>query len=244
MLNLSASKIYTQDQVLNVHMFSLLRGWLESVYINSATGSALSDESRGSGPAGAADASSGGGGRARSGRILPGQEPLTAEFKNGMVEYCLKLLDQSSLKLTGEHAARLTPHNRSLLQAVPAEVVRVFDILCTLDSSLITKLFPDVKRLFSRGAAAAGGAGPCLKLALLDFFMKHGDAIVYDIKPSLESFFSTTLTTGFHDPASKKSQRTQRCHYDSSLWLIPMAHHYDTSVYYVPNWHLADSRRP
>ena len=158
-LNISSSKIYAQDQVLNVHMFGLLRGWLESVYMNSATGDAAKHGGGGAGNAQDVGAGADAGGRARSSRILPGQEPLTQEFKNGVVEYCLKLLDQSSLKLTGEHAARITPHNRSLLQAVPAEVVRIFDILCTLDSSMITKLFPDIKRLFSRGAAAAGGAG-------------------------------------------------------------------------------------
>ena len=44
--------------------------------------------------------------------------------------------------------------------------------------------------------------GPSLKLALLDFFMKHGDAIVYDIKPSLDSFFGATLSVGYHDPVT------------------------------------------
>ena len=108
----------------------------------------------------------------------------------GVGRYCLRLLDQSSIKLAPERASLLTAHDRALIQAVPTEVVRIFDILCTLDSSLIVRLFPDLKRLFSRGAQAAGGTGPSLTLALLRFFTKHGETIAYDIEPLLASFFS------------------------------------------------------
>ena len=63
---------------------------------------------------------------------------------------------------------------------------------------MILRLFPDVKRLFSRGAQAAGGAGPNLKLALLQFFVKHGDTIMYDIEPMLTSYFGETITANYN----------------------------------------------
>ena len=79
-LNLSPTKTYTWDQILNVHTFSLLRAWLENIYAEHQT--------------------------------FPGSlhkavrlEPLTDTFKTGVVDYCLRLLDQSSTKLSSEKIA-------------------------------------------------------------------------------------------------------------------------------------------
>ena len=187
-LNLSPTKAYTCDQILNIHTFSLLRAWLDNVYAKHEAhqGDRPLLKSLGGTP-----------------KKAPRLEPLTDTFKTGIVEYCLRLLDQSSSKLSGERIASLDPHDVALLQAVPTEVVRIFDILCTLDAvengdKMILRLFPDVKRLFSRGAQAAGGCGPNLKLTLLQFFVKHGGAIMYDIEPMLTSYFGETIGSFYH----------------------------------------------
>ncbi|EPS64419.1 hypothetical protein M569_10363, partial [Genlisea aurea] len=76
--------------------------------------------------------------------------------------------------------------------------------LCTREKSedLIARIYPHLNKVFQRSVASASQnqASNCLLLlAILQFFLDHGDATLHDADPSLRTFFRTCLSREFAD---------------------------------------------
>eukprot|EP00040_Diaphanoeca_grandis_P009264 m.48195 g.48195 ORF g.48195 m.48195 type:complete len:804 (-) comp20688_c0_seq1:131-2542(-) len=119
-------------------------------------------------------------------------DDITDTVRESMLEYTLRVIQQCTTKVSEERF----PGVHITVQAVAIEAVQILDTMCAADPVLVPRLFPDMKRL----SAAKCAADPFLQLTIIKFFAHHGEQVVYDLQPSLSTFFGKTLAHHYRNP--------------------------------------------
>lgn len=182
-LNLATTRWYTLSQIMSCHVFSMLRGWIDAVYchrpqrtdatgeLNTSTRSAADNDDNGEGP-----------------------DPLTDTVRDSIIEYCFRVLQQCALNLDDK---TLDAMDKRMIQGAALEVIGIFEALCTADPSVVPRLLPEIKRLDKR---CSDPADAVVSLALMRFFIKHQEVVVYDLQPALTAHFGTTVFNTYDVP--------------------------------------------
>ena len=71
------------------------------------------------------------------------------------------------------------------------ESIRILDMLCQLNISLVPRIFPTIKKIVSRPTLKNNGS---VFLALLQFYVNHSDVVVHDPEPTFRTFFEDYLS--------------------------------------------------
>ena len=78
------------------------------------------------------------------------------------------------------------------------ECISILDILCSLSSSLLHGVFPTMRKLFTRYSSDPPLHGRLL-LALVRFFLHHGQSEMYDIETAIRVYFGQVITARFNE---------------------------------------------
>jgi len=114
---------------------------------------------------------------------------MEERLKEALVRYCVCILEQSKLR-----APNAETKHRRLPDIALLEALRILDALCSLDSTLVPKLFPNVKKLFQLNRTGwTNRANGYIFLEALQFFLHHGEVVLYDPEPLFRMYFDTYL---------------------------------------------------
>jgi AP-5 complex subunit zeta-1 len=174
---LNVTQFYSADQVFNVTTFSSLYTWVYELYFNRIPRKTPTDESDDDkGPS----------------------FPLTidARFKDAVVRYCGRLLEQSKL---------VAPNTESRLRRLPDlalyEALRLVDAMSFLDPELVKKQFTAIKKLYSLSRPSLNKrSNAYIFLEILEYFLHHGEVVLHDPDPLLRQYFDGFLSENFMDP--------------------------------------------
>lgn len=217
---LSVARHYGPDQVLSMNVFSMMAAWLRDNFVPTlprnppsraaevtpAPSSALASEGGERPPGDSANpaANSDPTGPPKLERDEPA---LSASFKEDLADYCLRVIDQTlaaaHLNVQGSGDAGISALDARHMQAAAVESVTSLDLLCRADSAAgaharVPQVVPALKRLV---AARGAEQRPHLLLAIMRFFLRHGDVVAVDREPLYKSFFGGILATGHRDQA-------------------------------------------
>ncbi|XP_071943809.1 AP-5 complex subunit zeta-1-like [Antedon mediterranea] len=184
---LSLSQYYSDDQLLNIWSFSGLKAWLIEAHLKISN-AVLSNSPR-----------------AR-------QETRTFLSKSKLAliertcEYCLRIMDQSERTANRNHwqssygdSGPVKVHDQELVEACLVEAISILDVVCKLDSSLIPKLFPALKRVYSRMSEDIGQSR--VLCTIVQFYLNHCDAVVYDPQAAFDLLFGKAVSMHYYDHA-------------------------------------------
>ncbi|XP_048576058.1 AP-5 complex subunit zeta-1 isoform X2 [Nematostella vectensis] len=118
------------------------------------------------------------------------QGPLTGqeELREKAVEYCLRVLQQSERK-----PAKM--QDAVLLEGSIVEAVHILDLLCQSDKSLVPKLIEIIRRLYGRITTDMSmGKWKRVMLPVVQFFLNHGEAVVFDAEPACKMLFGNFVS--------------------------------------------------
>jgi AP-5 complex subunit zeta-1 len=199
---LTVGQFYSIDQLLNVRSFSILRRWLKHgpILDSPSRRTSLSHS-----PSPSVDLKivgeprneiAGGEGGPVNPVLLAGLIPrMSYQLKDKAIEYCLRVIDQCERKSA-------KPFDDELLQASLYEAVLTLDELCRLDKALVPRLFPIVKKIFSRmNGDYSSTYHARILVAILVFAINHGEEVVYDLQPACAALFSTVVSARYSDPS-------------------------------------------
>ncbi|PIK43296.1 putative AP-5 complex subunit zeta-1 [Apostichopus japonicus] len=79
------------------------------------------------------------------------------------------------------------------------EAIFTLDLLCSLDPTLIPKLFPAIKTFHSE-VTEGSTTYPRAVLAALQFFINYGENVVFNAQAALEDFFEKVIGNLYKDP--------------------------------------------
>ncbi|XP_043945428.1 AP-5 complex subunit zeta-1 [Protopterus annectens] len=178
---LSIGNYYTEDQWMNVHVFSMLRKWLLCYGSDVITGddADIKSESEGSVMSMVSAAST-------SSRLLPPKERL----REKALEYCLRLIEQSDRKAVKKL-------DSDLQKACLIEAVYLMDIICQQDSSFVYRAFSCLKALYSRICGDFAFARVILPIA--QFFLRHSEMAAVESEAVYRHLFTKLPPELFHD---------------------------------------------
>ncbi|XP_072167976.1 AP-5 complex subunit zeta-1-like [Diadema setosum] len=200
---LSLAPYYGPDQRLNIHTFSCLRSWLLAT---TATGPGQMGGAALQGPGrslevggrglpnlgerrrvsegGAASTSPEGGGR--GGKFANKARRALIEKA---CEYCLRVIDLC-------HRKPVKSQDQSLIQACLVEAIETLIVICRLDTSLVSKLYPAIKQ------AQANLKWPRVQLVILQFFLDYNEALHVALNPketTSADLFEEVITKRMYD---------------------------------------------
>ena len=128
---------------------------------------------------------------------------MNLEMEEVIVRYCTRLLDQvampkvsSYIEGSGLNDPRLQD---DLHEAVTLEALRMLDLLCQRNASIVTRLFPIVKRFaidkFNAHIRRTNSRhSPIIFLTAIQFFVNHNEVTtMFDVDPIFRSFFHDYL---------------------------------------------------
>ncbi|CAE7210530.1 AP5Z1 [Symbiodinium natans] len=135
---------------------------------------------------------------------LIGHFTLDEEFREVVISICLRILSQVELDIVrdGPQQMRLGARYviseldwmREFIEGVSMEAVRILDLLCLMDPSLVTRIFPAVKKVYERTANRQSGV---VFAAVLQFFVNHGQHVIFDVDPVLHHFFEDYVSVRY-----------------------------------------------
>lgn len=219
---------YSEDQILNVHIFSSLYYWIFHLYqlqllearkkqsrediisklehfgltrdaaergaeasefgslggLGSPGPSAGRQHADSDGSSGGAQASAR---SAESHRLNPvGCFTMNDAFREVVISICLRVLSQVERDIVLENVAQMRLGTKYIVsdldwikeftEATSMEAVRILDLLCLMDPSLVSCIFPAVKKVYERTANRQSGL---VFSAVLQFFVNHGSAFLF-----------------------------------------------------------------
>lgn len=122
---------------------------------------------------------------------------ISKQFKDAVLKYCLRVIEQSNLKTVGTKDSL----SRRLPDMALIESVRILNLLCQIDDTIVRKLFSMVKKLFSLTRPAWNSrSNGFFFLEIMGFYIQHGDSSLFDIDPVFRQYFDTYLSQNFTDP--------------------------------------------
>ena len=150
---LSVSYGYSDDQLMNIQTFCAMRKWLKEIYIKPSLG--------------------------------PQEELLSRKLDSQVcdcfVEYCLRVINQSRLNIVDDpnfSRAATKNNSKTLVTICVNEAIKVLDVLCAIDSSLVPNIFPIVR-------------STNLSVEALEFLLHHGPVVSFaDFNPLLKTLFA------------------------------------------------------
>ncbi|CAL1588810.1 unnamed protein product [Knipowitschia caucasica] len=174
---------FTEDQWMNVYAFSILRNWLITYHSvsNCNTADLADDRSVEGSVISMVSATS------SSSRLLPPKERL----REKSFQYCQRLIEQSDRKAQKRM-------DSDLQKACLVEAVCILDILCLEDCSLVYRVFPCIKALYSRLSSDTSYARVLLPIA--QFYLNHGEVAAVDCECVWQLVFSRFPAELFNDP--------------------------------------------
>lgn len=122
---------------------------------------------------------------------------LDSSFKDAVLKYCLRVIEQSQLKPIGsnEYIARRLP-DMSLIESI-----RILNLVCQKDSSVVKQCFSIIKKLFSLTRPGWNSrSNGFLFLEIMEFFLRYGDKTLFDVDPVFRQYFDSYLIQNFVDP--------------------------------------------
>ena len=127
---------------------------------------------------------------------------MVAQFRETVIAYCHRLLSQgepasgnlvditgNGTRLGGGSAGKKglrldLAWQLEFSESAALEAVRILDLLCLLDNSLVSSIFPAIKRVYERRTLCAS-----LFCQVLQFLLNHGHHVIFDVEPVLAHFF-------------------------------------------------------
>ncbi|CAK9094551.1 AP-5 complex subunit zeta-1 (Adaptor-related protein complex 5 zeta subunit) (Zeta5) [Durusdinium trenchii] len=135
---------------------------------------------------------------------LIGHFKLDDGFREVVISICLRVLSQVELDIVrdGPQQMRLGTRYviseldwmREFIEGVSMEAVRILDLLCLMDPSLVTRIFPAVKKVYERTANRQSGV---VFASVLQFFVNHGQHVIFDVDPVLHHFFEDYVSVRY-----------------------------------------------
>ncbi|KAM9291234.1 AP-5 complex subunit zeta-1 isoform 2-T2 [Morus bassanus] len=196
---LSVGQYYTQDQWLNVQVFSMLRKWL-LCYGGKGLKTPNSDDKSGMDRSVMPMVST----MSTSSRLLPPKERL----REKAFEYCQRLIEQSNRR-------PLKKDDGDLQKACLIEAVTIMDIICKQDSSYVYRAVSFLKILHGRICGDATYARALLPIA--QFFLNHSKMAAVDSDAIYKHLFTDIPAQLFHNP-SLAFEFVQFCKDNSQLF--------------------------
>uniref|UniRef100_A0A0G4HYI9 Uncharacterized protein n=1 Tax=Chromera velia CCMP2878 TaxID=1169474 RepID=A0A0G4HYI9_9ALVE len=151
----------------------------------------------------------------------PGKFKLDTKFLEVVIAYSLRVLSQAEALGAGEEKGssfsswglplssssqlmtplRVSPRawQREMSEASAMEAVRVLDVLCLIEPRVVSRIFPQVKKVYERMAGRPGRGGlifPCV----LQFMINHLTHVIFDIEPVLRNFFCAHVPATMRNP--------------------------------------------
>ena len=148
---LSSSFDYSHDQLLNLQAFVSVRHWLTDMYVKPPS---------------------------QQEELMT--RKLDPFLRDCVVEYCLRVLHQSRLNIADDPSKSSIRNNpRQLVAICLNESVRILDVMCSLDESLVARIFPVVRALAGQSS-----------LDVLEFILHHAPSSS-DCDLLFRTFFSS-----------------------------------------------------
>lgn len=122
--------------------------------------------------------------------------PLSVKFKENVMEYCLRVVDQALLKPSEDQDIC----DRTHIQLCLMESVRILDALCRCDASLVNKVYPAMKKVINTKIGLSDELRLNGFLSALAFFVEHGSSVTVDYESSLHVFLGTFMDESYVDP--------------------------------------------
>jgi hypothetical protein len=172
----SEGHVYYASHLVHVNLFSIIYSWFLALYHPSHDNN-------------------------ESHVFLPLKMKL--EMEDLIVRYCTRLLDQVAMPKassyqegTGLNDPRLQD---DLHEAVTLEALRLLDLICQRNASIVTRLFPIVKRFaidkFNAHIRRSNSRhSPIIFLTAIQFFVNHNEVTtMFDVDPIFRSYFHDYL---------------------------------------------------
>lgn len=96
-------------------------------------------------------------------------------------------------------------NKRGFTEICSIEAIRILDNICEEDPSSVSRIIPSIKKIFARisnvssksSGEKKGKTGGVYRakvmLAVVEFFTKHGDAVVHDAEPAIKFFLEDSI---------------------------------------------------
>ncbi|XP_033108449.1 AP-5 complex subunit zeta-1-like isoform X2 [Anneissia japonica] len=184
---LSLGQYYSEDQLLNIWSFSSLKAWLIDTHLKLSSASSGQPQ-----------------------KVSQETRTFLSKAKLALIEraceYCLRVIDQSertaihsNWQSPNDQSGPLKVHDQELVEACLVEAISILDVVCKLDSSMIPKLFPALKRVYARISDDIGQ--PRVLCTIVQFYLNHCDAVVYDPQKAFDLFFGKSISMHYYDHA-------------------------------------------
>ena len=124
---------------------------------------------------------------------------INTGIETEIVRYCTRLLDQIAMPKASTYMEGVDVNDPRLQddlhEAITAEALKLLDLLCQRNASIVTRIFPIVKRFaidkFNAHIRRTNSRhSPVAFLAAMQFFINHNEVTTpFDVDPIFRSFF-------------------------------------------------------
>lgn len=183
---LNVTSLFTEDQVYNAQVFSLLFSWIQYNYLSERKGP----------------------------NNEPCLEIFTMQedFKTGVAKYCLRVLDQGQLEINEK---QFTNEGETFSAGIGGlvciehlaiiEAIRIIDALCLVDRQIVPLVFGTMKKLSANVTRIMNMNVKTtyiknigfIALELLQFFIDHGETASYDVEPLFCTFLESYIAHNY-----------------------------------------------
>eukprot|EP00397_Hematodinium_sp_SG-2012_P001523 GEMP01001526.1.p1 GENE.GEMP01001526.1~~GEMP01001526.1.p1 ORF type:complete len:798 (+),score=210.78 GEMP01001526.1:187-2580(+) len=140
-----------------------------------------------------------------------GKKMLDPKFREIVIAYCLRILSQverdivveqvAGLRVGAKHIVSNLDWMREFCESVSMEAVRILDLLCLMDCSLVSRIFPAIKKVYERTCQKTGFFVRGLVFsAVLQYFLNHSHHVIFDVDPVLHHFFADYVSLRYRRP--------------------------------------------
>ena len=122
------------------------------------------------------------------------------EIKSVLHSYCIRIFDQSENYLESNKNKtiydNLTEYNLNLIEACVWESLKIINIICKFESSLVSNINMRMKQVYERIALKQSGL---VFLEILQFFIENCNLIIIDLDYYVSQFFKLKLKFNYRN---------------------------------------------